>query len=113
MRLIEGDLPRQVRKRIRNIGKLVAEQAATNAPVRSGELKGSIKVSLSAKGASVYSTSPYGGAQNVGAWSQGRGPHISRASASRYMNKAVEEKRAEVAREMEAVMQWVETEFAK
>ena len=48
---------------------------------------------------------------NVGAWSQGRGPHISRTSASHYMDRAVKSSEAYVLAETEAVMDWLMTTF--
>lgn len=113
LRQIEGGLPKEVRKRLRSVGRIVADEAEGNAPRQSGALASSLKVSLSAKAASVYSTSAYGGAQNVGAWSKGPGPHISRGNASQYMNRAVDEKRAQVLKEMNELMNWVQSEFSK
>lgn len=116
---IEGDLPKQVRKNLRLIGKIVKDQAEANAGNirKSGALAGSIKVSLSPKAASVFSTAPHGGVQNVGGgphagWSA-RGPHVKRANASHYMNKAVDSTRGEVQQAMEELMQWVASELAK
>lgn len=113
LRRIEGGISPELRSRLRAIGQIVREQASDNAPRQSGALAGSIKVSVTQKGASVYSTSEYGGTQNVGGWVKGRGPHVSRANASRYMSRAVDETRGEVKDEMDELVKWLLREFVK
>lgn len=117
LKAIEGGMPREVRAKLRAVGNIVKNAAAKNVthkwpdrPV-SIRLAESLKVSLTQKSASVYSTAPHGGAQNVGAMSKGSGPHITRAHASRYMNAAVDEKRSWVAAQMDEVLDWATAEF--
>src|SRR5438105_12415127 len=61
----------ELQKRLRTIGEKVAQSAPQFVTHRtgrgSGELERSVKVSVTARSASGYSTSAYGGAQNVGA----------------------------------------------
>lgn len=109
---VEGGVQDELRQKIRAIGEKVALVAASNAPRRTGELQTSIRVSVASRAASVYSTAIYGGAQNVGAWTgHGRGPHIRRARASHYMDRAVKELAPWVETEMAAVLGWLETTF--
>lgn len=101
LREIGEGAPEELRKKLKDIGETVALVAAGNAPRLenptltsgyAGELAHSIRTAATVRGASVYSTAVYGGAQNYGAWTQhGRGPHIRRDRASHYMDKAVTE----------------------
>ena len=113
LRRIEDGAYPELQKKLRDIGDQVALVAAGNAPRGiTGELQHSMKTSVTLSGASVYSSSIYGGAQNYGAWEKhGRGPHISRARASHYMDKAVAETEGYVLAEMEAVLDWLTTTF--
>lgn len=112
LRRVEDGVYPEFRQKLRDIGDKVALVAAGNAPRDTGELQHSIKTSVTLSGASVYSSSVYGGAINYGAWTQhGRGPHIRRASASHYMDKAVDETSGYVEAEMEAVLDWLTKTF--
>lgn len=113
LRRIEDGTYDELRKRLHDIGDRVALVAAGNAPRGvTGELQHSMKTSVTLNGASVYSSSIYGGAQNYGAWTQhGRGPHIRRDRASHYMDKAVAATAGYVEAEMEAVLDWLTTVF--
>lgn len=117
LKAIEGGMPREVRAMFRAIGEAVKEQAAANVTHRwpdrpvSIRLAESLKVSITQTRASVYSTAPHGGVQNVGGWSKSSGPHVSRGNASHYMNHAADEKRGWVAEQMDAVLDWAISEF--
>lgn len=109
----------ELQKRLRTIGETIAKTAPrfiTHKTGRgNGELEGSVKVSVTTKTASVYSTSVYGGAQNTGAgpkagWAA-RGPHIRKDKASKWMNKAVASQREFVKEEMDSLLEWLVTEF--
>lgn len=109
----------ELQRRLRTVGETVAKAApqfVTHKTGRnSGQLESSVKVSVTTKSASVYSTSVYGGIQNVGGgpkagWSA-RGPHIRRANASQWMNKGVASQRAFVTDELEGLLDWVVEEF--
>jgi len=117
----EFGLEYELQRRLREIGKTVAEAAPRYVTHRtgrgSGELEHSVKVSVTGRAASVYSTSEYGGAQNVGArpkrgWGS-RGPHITRAKASGWMNKAVAATRPYVEAEMDGLLDWLTFEFER
>ena len=112
---IETGVQAEMRARLRAIGEKVALVAADNAPRRTGELQHSIKTSVETRGASVYSNAPYGGAVNYGAFphagKEARGPHITRAGASHYMDRAVTELAPWVEQETNAVLDWVITTF--
>lgn len=106
--------------------KVVGEKVAARAPefvshnTRSGESNGprledSVRMNVTKRRASVYSTSPYGGAQQYGAspkagWSA-RGPHIQRRKASKWMSRAVEAESPAVYEEMESLLGWLVDEF--
>lgn len=112
LRRIEGETQVELQAKLREIGAAVALVAASKAPRGStGVLQHSIKESVVLRGASVYSTAVYGGAQNYGAWSPGRGPHIKRANASHYMTRAVDETAPWVAAEFDSILEWVMTTF--
>lgn len=120
---IEDGTSEEVRKHIREIGDRVALVEASLAPRMGpdskpsdtsgfpGELQHSIRSSATTTGASVYSTAVYGGAINYGAMSKGRGPHIKRASASHYAERAVTATQAFVEKEILAVLDWLTTTF--
>lgn len=112
LKRIEDGTQGEVQRRIREIGERVALVAASKAPRRTGELQHSIKTSVATRSASVYSTAIYGGVQNVGAWTkEGRGPHVTRARASHYMDRAVQELAPWVEQEIQAVVDWILTTF--
>lgn len=109
----------ELQRRLRVVGEKIAQDApgyVTHKTGRgSGELERSVKVAVTMKQASVYSTSEHGGAQNSGAgphagWAA-RGPHIQKANASRWMIKAVQANREFVAAEMNGLLDWVVREF--
>lgn len=129
LRRVEGGrgnfgLEYELQKRLREIGETIAKSApgfVTHNTGRHGNtglrLEDSVKVSVAATSASVYSTAVHGGAQNSGAgphagWAA-RGPHIQKDRASRWMTKAVNSKRAFVQAEMEGLVDWVVEEFER
>lgn len=115
LRRVADGVQDELRQRVRAVGDRVALVAASNAPRgATGDLQQSIKASVTNTSASVYSSAVYGGAINVGAWTpEGRGPHISRANASHYMNRAVAQTAPWVEQEMNAVVDWVTTTFTE
>jgi hypothetical protein len=115
----------ELQRRLRTIGETVAKAAPGNITHRTGRhgdesngrLEDSVKVSVTTRSASVYSTSVYGGAQNVGAgphagW-RARGPHIKAANASHWMNKTVNSQKAFVEAEMDGLLDWLVDEFER
>jgi hypothetical protein len=109
----------ELQHRLRVVGETVAKAAPQFVTHKTGhetgELEGSVKVSVTTKSASVYSTSVYGGAQNSGAapkagW-KARGPHIQRKNASKWMSRAVASEREFVKEEMDGLLDWLVEEF--
>jgi hypothetical protein len=109
----------EMQRRLRTVGETVAKAAPQFVTHKtrggSGQLEGSVRVSVTTKSASVYSSSVYGGAQNSGAgpkagWAA-RGPHIRKDKASHWMNRAVASQRAFVQDELEGLLDWVVDEF--
>ena len=104
----------ELKRKLRAIGEGVAKTAPSFVTHRykdSGALEGSVKVSSGRAGVSVYSTSVYGGVQNVGGWSKGRGPHVSRGNASRWMLRAVESSEPVIEKELTELVHWVTREI--
>lgn len=114
----------ELQKRLRVIGETVARAApgfVTHKTGRHGDpdnprLEDSVRVSVTQRSASVYSTALHGGAQQAGAgpkagWGA-RGPHIRKDRASKWMGKAVASQREFVAAEMDSLLTWVVDEFA-
>lgn len=92
----EGNLDRHLKRRLREAAEPVRQAAKGFAPKKSGALEGSIKIGVNQRSVSVYSNLAYAHAQEEGAWVAGRGPHISRGSASHYMSRAVTSRTAVV-----------------
>ncbi len=116
----------ELKNRLRTIGEKVAKAApqyVTHKTGRHGDpavprLEDSVRVSVTQKAAAVYSTAIHGGVQNVGGgphaggWA-GRGPHVRRADASRWMIKAVASQRAETEKELDGLVDWVVRELER
>jgi hypothetical protein len=113
----------ELSRRLRNIGESVARVASGNVTHRTGRhgdasqprLEDTIKVSVTKRRASVYSTSIYGGAQQFGAgpkagWAN-RGPHIRADRASKFMSKAVASQRDFIAEEADGLLDWLAKEI--
>lgn len=117
---IEGGAKSEVRKRFVEVGGYVKTRAAANVTHKTGRhvgipsIEDGLKISVLQKGVSIYTTAPHGGVQNVGAWTrQGRGPHVSRKNASRYMDRAVKQSAPFVERETQAVIDWALKSFER
>lgn len=118
----EYGLEYELQKRLRDVGEKVAHAAPAFVTHRTGHggsagirLEDSVRVSVTKKTASVYSTAVHGGVQNVGGgpaagWSH-RGPHVRRANASRWMIRAVQSERQAVQDEFDGLLDWVAKEF--
>jgi hypothetical protein len=113
----------EVQRRLRVVGETIAKAApkfVTHSTGRHGSpdnprLEDSVRVSVTARSASVYSTAEHGGVQNVGGGPRAgwpaRGPHVRRDKASQWMNKAVASEREFVKDEMDGLLDWVVEEF--
>lgn len=115
LKRIDDGASDELRKRLKDIGARVALVAAGNAPRDTGELQHSIKTGVALRGASVYSSAVYGGAINYGAFPkagpEARGPHIKRANASHYMDRAVVQTEPYVEAEVEKLLDWLTKTF--
>jgi hypothetical protein len=113
----------ELQKRLRTWGETVAKSAPGFVTHRTGRhggpgnprLEDAVKVSVTTKSASVYSTALHGGVQNVGGgphagWAA-RGPHVRKANASGWMNRAVASNAAFVEAEMNGLLDWLVREF--
>lgn len=115
---IDNGTAKELRRRLRIVGQDVAEVAGRNVSHKTGRhgpgprLGGSIKVTVSRGSASVYSTAPHGGAQNVGGRVGRRGATIlKRADVSGYMTHAVQSEREHVADELDGLLDWLDKTF--
>ncbi|MDP2712096.1 MAG: hypothetical protein Q8O56_12845 [Solirubrobacteraceae bacterium] len=95
MRRADRDALRDLRRDLRELGNSVRDGARSNAPVgprpkRSATppLAGSLRVSVTDKGVSVYSNAAHAYVQDRGG-RVGRGAIITRARASGYLSRAV------------------------
>ena len=90
---------------LREIAKDVRQnvRARTDEFKRSGDLGRSIRYSVRAKAASVYSDLPYAGVQERGG-RVGHGAIIPRATAHRYMTRGVEDSRRMIEQRLEGVL---------
>jgi hypothetical protein len=110
----------EMRRRIALIGEYVAKDApqyVTHATGRHGDpneptLEESVRVSVAASSASVYSTAIYGGVQNVGGRvGRDHATILKRADVSQWMNQAVRNDSVYVAMQIEELLDWLEREF--
>ena len=115
----------EMKERLRAIGEKVAAAAPAFVPHKTGKrgggeggpLEGSVRVSVTTNRATVYSTAVYGGVQQHGGgphtgWAN-RGPHVRSANASHWMSRAVRSMQGDVQAEVDALSDWVVTEFAR
>jgi phage gpG-like protein len=113
----------ELQHRLRNIGEHVAVAAEgfiTHKTGRHGDptlprLEDTLGTSVTAKRATVFSTSPYARVQQFGGgpkagWTR-RGPHVQARNASRFLTKAVASEHAYVEQETDAVLDWIVKEW--
>lgn len=114
----------ELQRRLRTIGEKVAESAPEFVTHYSGHtgpypgepdnprLEDSVRVSVTTRSASVYSTAMHGGAQNVGG-QVGRKRHtiLERAKVSKWMNKAVSSNYIFVDKEVDGLLDWLLSEW--
>lgn len=122
LRKAESELAPQLKVRLKMAGeKIVAPAARANAPVgvrsqryRFGgaDLKDTIRVTATGRGASVYSTAVYGGVQNYGGRvGRNHATILARGNVSQYMTRAVASTKVPVSREVEGVLDWLSHEL--
>ncbi len=115
----------ELNRRIGNVGQSIARVApsfVTHKTGRHGDpgqprLEDSVKVSVTKRRASVYSSSIYGGVQQYGGgphagW-HARGPHVRRDQASKWMSRAVASQQAFIHEELDGLLDWVIREFER
>lgn len=88
----EDRLDKNLKLRLKEIARPVADRAKRNAPKRSGRLAGSIKTAATLKGAAVRSTLVYAPIHEYG----GRTGRGNRIRASRFMERAVQSSQGDV-----------------
>lgn len=117
LRKAEGD--KRFKKSLRELGKSVLTDARANAPVgprpkssKTPALAGSLKVSVTAKGVSVYSNAAHAYVQDRGG-KLGKGAILPRASASGYLTKAVNSNQARVRIEVNKLLAKLERDLTK
>lgn len=119
-----SELGPELKKRLKDVGEgIVAPVARRYAPqgVRSARyrfsgpsLHESIRAGATQKGATVYSTSVYGGVQNFGGKvGRNHATLLKRADVSQYMTRAVRETRVPVTRHVEGTLDWLTRELTK
>jgi HK97 gp10 family phage protein len=111
---IGGDLPRNTRKALKEIADPIRAKAQANIQHKTGRHSkdGPLKVRISTtqKGVSVYSNEVYARIQDQGG-RVGHGAIITRASASRYMTKAVQQSKGDVERALNDLGNRIANEF--
>ena len=111
---IGGDLPRNTRKALKEIADPIRAKAQANIQHKTGRhskdgpLK--VRISVTQKGVSVYSNEVYARIQDQGG-RVGHGAIITRASASRYMTKAVQQSKGDVERALNDLGNRIANEF--
>lgn len=117
LRRAEGDTDQHLKKRLKEAAepvKRAAQAGVTNKwPDRPGDLAASIKIGVNQRSVSVYSNAPHAKVQDQGGVVAGRGPHIFRASASKYMTKAITKSAAEVNQRLGKVLDDLGRNFDK
>lgn len=116
----EFGLEYELARRLRGIGERVAETAPLYVQHKTGRdavspnprLEESVKVSVTLRSASVYSTAAHGGAQNVGGQvGRNRATLLKRAEVSQWMIRAVSSTSPWVAEQMDGLLDWLVAEF--
>ena len=103
---IGGDLPKNTRKALKEIAEPVRAKAQGNVQHKTGRHGGDgpikVKISATQKAVSVYANAPHSRIQDEGG-RVGHGAIITRASASRYMTKAVQQSKGDVEKALEGL----------
>jgi hypothetical protein len=118
MKTIDADTMKELRKRLKIVGKDVAEAARGGVSHKTGRhggsprIEDSIQATVTQNAASVYSTAPHGGAQNYGGRvGRNHATVLARAEVSQYMTRGVKSQREHVAEEMDSLLDWVVDTF--
>ena len=116
---MEGDLASDLRAELKAVAEPVRAKAKANVQHKTGRhgqertrLADTIKVSATQRAVSVYSSSPYAAVQDVGG-RVGHGALISRASASHYMTKAVQDSQHDTEAALDRLGQTIERKYGR
>jgi HK97 gp10 family phage protein len=99
LKAIDKDLAKSFTDHLREIAKDVRDDARPRAPRKTGALQRSIKHSVRARGASVYSNLPYAGVQEWGGTIRPRGTPIE-IRGRHFIYSAVDENTKHVEEEL-------------
>ena len=108
LRAIDRDALKEVQSVTKRAAEIVAVQSRTNAPHKTGKLSASIKARTSGNKGIVGSKLPYAKVHEFGGTIAPKGAPIT-IKASRYIDRALESKSDEVARELETGLDQVLT----
>jgi phage gpG-like protein len=100
LKAIDKDLAKSLTDHLREIARGVRDEARSRAPVQTGALQRSIKHSVRARGASVYSNLPYAGVQEFGGTISPRGTPIA-IRGRHFIYSAIADESDHVERELE------------
>ena len=100
LKAIDKDLAQSLTDHLREIARGVRDEARSRAPVKTGALQRSIKHSVRARGASIYSNLPYAPVQEFGGTIRPRGTPIA-IRGRHFIYSAIADKAANVERDLE------------
>lgn len=120
LRRAETGADRELKGRLRKMAEPIRDRARANVEHKTGRhgdpdlppLADTIKIGVTQKAVSVYSASPYSARQDRGGYGN-HGSLITRANASAYMTRAVEQGQANIADEVENLWEDMEIEIAR
>jgi phage gpG-like protein len=92
---VDKTLARGMARVLRQTGKLIVSRARANAPVDDGDLRRSIKQSVTAKRATIYSNAPYAAVHEYGGTIRPHGGPVHIAKRE-FLGRAVGESRREI-----------------
>lgn len=89
LRKVDREVDKELRGEIKDAANTVLEEARATAPIRTGALARSLKVSVTGRGASIYSALPYAPVVHWGGVIEPRGVPI-RFPRTEFITRAVE-----------------------
>ncbi len=113
LRKVSADAIAGVRRDLREAGKEVAGDARENVThPRTGALAKGVKVSVTARGVSVFNNAPHALVQDVGGKvGRGKSTVLARSTVSRYMTRAQRGGAAKVAARVDRLLDRIESDF--
>lgn len=117
LRKAEGDTDKMLKRDLRKLGNTVKDDAKANAPVgprpkrsNTPPLAGSLRVSVTNRGVSIFSAAAHAYVQDRGG-KVGRGAVIPRSSASGYLTKAAAQNRVRIDTELRQLVDRIADEI--